>query len=57
MFSEEEALRRDDDDPFLQYSAADMRRLAEDFMEMKTTAAELIVPFFKDAPVRRPMAA
>jgi AraC-like DNA-binding protein len=57
MFSEEEALRRDDDDPFLQYSAADMRRLAEDFMEMKTTAAELIVPLFKGAPVRRPMAA
>jgi hypothetical protein len=26
-------------------------------MEMKTTAAELVVPFFKDAPVRRPMAA
>ena len=57
MFSEGEGLRRDDDDPFLHYSAADMRRLAEDFMEMKTTAAELVVPLFKGAPVRRPMAA
>jgi len=30
---------------------------AEEFFEMKTTAAEIVVPFFKDNAVRFPVAA
>lgn len=35
----------------------EFNKAAQEFFEMKTTGIEVVVPFFKDAPVRRPKAA
>ncbi len=35
----------------------EFNKAAQDFFEMKTTGIEVVVPFFKDAPVQRPKAA
>ena len=35
----------------------EFNKAAQDFFEMKTTGIEVVVPFFKDAPVLRPKAA